>query len=130
MKTKYNSQAEWVEVGNIRFYARSQWEANYARYLEWLRENGNILHWAHEPETFTWLSRYGNRVLYKPDFLVLENDHFSKTYYEVKGHMDRRSKSKLEGFAKHYPEHKLVVIGKDWFAKNTKKLKGLVQGWE
>ena len=45
-------KAGWREIGGQRIYARSRWEANYARYLEWLRANGSIAKWEHEPETF------------------------------------------------------------------------------
>lgn len=42
----------WREVGGKRIYARSRWEANYARYLELLKTSGEIAEWEHEPERF------------------------------------------------------------------------------
>ena len=47
-------KASWHEVGNQRCFFRSRWEANYARYLEWLCSIGQIAKWEHEPQTF-WL---------------------------------------------------------------------------
>lgn len=42
----------WREVGGKRCYFRSKWEANYARYLQWMKDQGKIAEWEHEPETF------------------------------------------------------------------------------
>ena len=45
-------KAGWREIGGYKKYYRSRWEANYARYLEWLRNNNLIAGWLHESETF------------------------------------------------------------------------------
>src|SRR4030042_269614 len=42
----------WREIGGKKKYYRSRWEANYARYLEFLKVNGEINGWEHKPKTF------------------------------------------------------------------------------
>ena len=44
MMTRTN-KAGWREIGDKRCYFKSAWEANYARYLQWLKENGRIIDW-------------------------------------------------------------------------------------
>ena len=51
-RTGTSWKAGWREIGGIKKYYRSRWEANYARYLEWLKQRGEISDWKHEPETF------------------------------------------------------------------------------
>ena len=118
----------WREIGGKRIYARSRWEANYARYLEWLKHNGHIIEWEHEPETF-WFEniRRGCRS-YLPDFRVTFTDRTE--YHETKGWMDARSKTKIKRMAKYHPSVVLVVIDSKWFKANRIKLRGLISGWE
>src|SRR5687768_3513242 len=96
------SSASWRVIGGIRKYFRSRWEANYARYLEWLKTNGEIVSWTHEPKTF-WFEKIkrGTRS-YLPDFCVIEKNG-KEVYYEVKGYMDSKSKTKIKRMAKYYP---------------------------
>lgn len=122
-------KAGWRVVGGKRFYARSRWEANYARYLELLKKAGEIKEWEHEPITF-WFDKIkrGTRS-YLPDFRVTNNDD-STEYHEVKGWMDARSKTKAKRMAKYYPEIKVVMRDSKWFAANRIKLSGIIPTWE
>lgn len=86
-------KAGWRDIGDKRIYARSAWEANYGRYLEFLKKNGAIKDWEHEPETFWFSGVKRGCVSYLPDFRLLNNDE-SFEYHEVKGWMDSRSKNK------------------------------------
>lgn len=118
----------WRTIGGCRFYARSRWEANYARYLEFLKSAGRIKSWAHEPKTF-WFDaiKRGTRS-YKPDFLVTPET--GEPYYtEVKGWFDARSKTKLKRMAKYHPTVKVVVVGEDWF-RSAKNFAKILPGWE
>lgn len=122
-------KAGWREIGNQRIYARSRWEANYGRYLEWLRINGSILKWEHEPETFWFEGIKRGTCSYLPDFRVTENNG-SVVYHEVKGWFDARSKTKLKRMAKYHPTISLRVIAAPWFKANERKLAGLISNWE
>lgn len=119
----------WREIGGIRKYYRSKWEANYAYYLEWLKQLGHIKSWAHESKTFWFEGVKRGCVSYLPDFHVVENDG-SEAYHEVKGWMDARSITKIKRMAKYHPNVKLIVIDSKGYEAIRKKVAGLVPGWE
>lgn len=108
-------KAGWREIGGQRGYYRSAWEANYARYLEWLRDQGQIARWEHEAETF-WFPKIkrGTRS-YLPDFRVTENSGLY-VYHEVKGWMTARSRTAIDRMRIYYPHVKLIVIDAKGYA--------------
>jgi hypothetical protein len=121
--------AGWREIGGKRNYYRSRWEANYAYYLEWLKVHGQIVDWAHEPETF-WFEQIKRGVRsYKPDFRVWENDGTS-ALHEVKGWMDARSKTCLARMKKYFPSEKVILIDGDQYRAIRLKALRMVPGWE
>lgn len=122
-------KAGWREIGGYRKYYRSRWEANYARYLEWLRERGEIRSWQHEPKTF-WFDaiRRGVRS-YLPDFLVVENSG-EEVWHEVKGWMDQRSRTTLKRMAKYYPGERVIVIDGPQIKAIDRKMSSMIVGWE
>lgn len=122
-------KAAWRNIGGIDKYYRSRWEANYARYLQWLLENKKIANWQHEPETFWFDAVKRGCVSYLPDFKVTEIDG-SISYHEVKGWMDDRSKTKIKRMKKYYPEINLIIIEKKQYQELVKKVSGLINGWE
>lgn len=110
-------------------FVRSSWEANYARYLNWLVGLGEIKSWEYEPEEFEFKTiKKGNRF-YIPDFKVTNNDG-SIEYHEVKGYMDADSKTKLNRMAKYYPDIKIVLIDSPVYRALHKQLKNLIPNWE
>lgn len=122
-------KAGWRSIGKVEKFYRSSWEANYARYLEFLKKQGEIKDWDHEPKTFWFDQIRRGAVSYLPDFKVTRNDG-SHYWVEVKGWMDDRSKTKIKRFKKYYPEEELVLIERDWFKKNSKKLRIVCRPWE
>ncbi len=64
--------AGWRTVGDKPCYMRSRWENNYGCYLEFLRKNGSIANWEHEPKTFWFQGIKRGTCSYKPDFEVTE----------------------------------------------------------
>jgi len=122
-------KAGWREIGGTRKYYRSRWEANYARYLHWLQNRGDILDWKHEPETF-WFETIKRGVRsYLPDFRVWENDGSSKLH-EVKGWMDSRSKTTLRRMAKYHPGETIVLVAEKQYREIERRLSSLIEGWE
>lgn len=118
----------WCEVGEKRFYARSSWEANYSRYLQWLKENGEIAEWEHEPETFWFEGVRRGCVSYLPDFKVtLPNS--TVEFHEVKGWMDARSKTKIRRMAKYHPAVVLKVIDGKAYTQLKRNVSSIVKGW-
>lgn len=110
-------------------YFRSAWEANYARYLNWLISVGEIQQWEYEPETFEFLQiKRGNRF-YTPDFRVTTKDGRIE-YHEIKGWMDTDSKTRLARMAKYYPRIAIKLIDKDAYTALARDVKRLIPDWE
>ena len=122
------SKQGWREIGGKEYYFRSKWEANYARYLEFLKERKTIFDWKHEPQTFWFEGIKRGVVSYLPDFKVytIKNTHY---WVEIKGYMDKRSLTKIKRFNKYFPNEFLIVIDKDWFA-NSHTFRGFIKEWE
>ena len=70
------------DLGHV--YFRSAWEANYARYLNFLRKQGQIIDWRYEAATFPFTAIKRGCRSYTPDFEVLVSDGRVE-YHEVKG---------------------------------------------
>lgn len=119
----------WRTIGGQRIYFRSKWEMNYARYLEWLRERGEIKAWEYEPTTFWFEAIKRGTRSYTPDFRVTERNG-KVAYHEVKGWMDDRSKTKLKRMAKYHPEVKILLIDADTFRSIAATASKVVPGWE
>ncbi len=111
-------------------YARSLWEANYARYLQFLQDQKQICYWHHEPRIFYFDGIKRGINNYTPDFFVATGANGDGYWVEVKGYMDAASKTKIARFKKYYPEEKLVVVDSKWFKSNAPKLKLLIPDWE
>lgn len=122
-------KSAWRDIGGKKKYYRSRWEANYARYLQFLKQHGQIKEWLHEPDTF-WFEKVkrGCRS-YLPDFKVTENDG-RVIYHEVKGWMDARSKTKLKRMKKYHPDVALIVIDAPVYKDIAKKMRFLLPDWE
>ncbi|MBX9679000.1 MAG: DUF1064 domain-containing protein [Gemmataceae bacterium] len=110
-------------------YFRSSWEANYARYLNWLVSIGEIERWEYEVDTFEFSKIKRGTRFYTPDFKIHSKDGTCE-YHEVKGWMDPISATKLKRMAKYYPGIKVVVIGRKYYQSLAKKVSGVVLNWE
>jgi hypothetical protein len=111
-------------------YFRSSWEANYARYLNWLVSKGSLKSWQYEPKTFVFEAVKRGIRSYTPDFLVVWPDG-STEWHEVKGWLDPKSQTRLARMAKYFPEEKIVIRGERYFHRlNRSALPGLIPNWE
>lgn len=129
MKIRNQSVQAWREIGDKKCYFRSKWEANYARYLDFMVRKGQLKGWQHEPKTF-WFEAIKRGVRsYLPDFCVFLNDG-THEWHEVKGYMDAKSKTKIARFAKYYPKENLKVISAIWFQNNNSTMRSLIIDWE
>jgi hypothetical protein len=109
-------------------YFRSSWEANYARYLNWLKQLGEIEKWEYEAETFWFESIKRGSRCYTPDFKVWEKGYIH--YDEIKGWMDPKSATKLARMRRFYPLVDVRVIGPKEYRELHFKVSGLIPGWE
>jgi hypothetical protein len=112
------------------YYFRSSWEANYARYLNYLVAEGKIYKWEFESDTF-WFEniRRGIRS-YTPDFKIWDTQESEPYYVEVKGYMDNKSKTKIKRFLKYYPHLTLKLVEKDFYRRIINQYSGKIEGWE
>lgn len=117
------------DLGNMFF--RSTYEANYARYLNYVIANGNdIITWEYEPDTFEFKKIKRGTRFYTPDFKIhLKNGHIE--YHEVKGWDYPKGKTSRKRFAKYYPHLKLILIDDDFFkALKRQGVNSLIENWE
>ncbi|KKN49952.1 hypothetical protein LCGC14_0637530 [marine sediment metagenome] len=112
-------------------YFRSRWEANYARYLNWLIEQGvDFTRWEYEKTTFHFENIKRGTRYYTPDFKVVCKDG-TVEYHEIKGWHYPKGETALKRMAKEYPKVKIAVIDADWFkAVNRQGIPSLIPGWE
>ena len=117
------------DLGNV--YFRSRYEANYARYLNFLMVKGNdIARWEYEPDTFEFSKIKRGIRFYTPDFKVtFKSGHIE--YHEVKGWDYPRGVTARKRMAKYYPHIKLVLVGEEFFkAVRIQGFHRLIDNWE
>ena len=103
-------------------YSKSNYERLFAKYLQFLKTKKHIKEWWYEPDLFYFEGIKRGVTNYTPDFKV-ENPDGSFEYFEIKGYMDAKSKTKIKRMAKYHPDVKLEVRDKDWFKENQAALK-------
>jgi len=124
-----HSKHDWLELGGKKYYMRSTWERNYARYLEWLKGLGEILDWEYEPKVFIFEKiKFGNRS-YRPDFKVTEKDG-KYIWHEIKGWMTPASRTKLFRMSHYFPDETIYVIDQQNYLTMASQLKNLIPNWE
>lgn len=126
---KASWKSGWRDIGGVRKYYRSRWEANYARYLVLLKQNNEIASWLHEPTTFWFEAIKRGTRSYLPDFLVTSHDG-SEVYHEVKGWMDDASKTKLKRMRIYYPKIVIKLIEKSEYMEIGKQYASQIPDWE
>ena len=104
-------------------FFRSSWEANLARYYNYIN-----IKWEYEPKTFIFKNITYGSVSYTPDFYLPEEDK----WIEVKGWMDGKSKTKLKRFKEQYPEEykKLELIQQKEYDEIKRKMSPYIENWE
>lgn len=109
---------------------RSNWELNYAFYLEWLVKIKEIKKWEYEPERYRFWRTEGNFKYelgsYLPDFRITRLDD-SQYIVEVKGRKQRMIA--LKRMKKFYPEIPIELVEqKDYeiLRKKVGKMLGFV----
>lgn len=106
-----------------KYFFKSAWEANYARYLNYLN-----IKWEYEPKRFIFHNVEYMPISYAPDFYLPEYDQ----WVEIKGWKDEKSKKRLNRFKEHYPEEykKLILIQEKEYAEIDEKYKDIIKNWE
>lgn len=118
----------WLEIDGKRMYMKSKWEKRYCLYLSFMKKYGHIKEYWYEPETFWFDGIKRGTNNYKPDFKV-EFPSGNVEYYEVKGYETAKDRTKYKRMEKYHPTIILNVIGKKWFADNSKTLRKIIKDW-
>ncbi len=126
-RTKRSFIGKREDLGGMFF--RSAWEANYARYLNWMVGRGELVAWDYECDTFQFEKIKRGSRFYTPDFKLYFSDQTFE-YHEIKGYMDPRSATKLKRMKKYYPHIEVVLIDKLKYAQLAAALGPVIQGWE
>jgi hypothetical protein len=122
------SMGRRADLGGL--FVRSSWEANVARYLNFLKDRGEIFGWAYEPDTF-WFEAIKRGVRsYKPDFKVWKREGADAYYIEVKGWMDAKSKTKLKRMKKYHPTVRVDVLDAKQYRALAQTVGHLLPNWE
>lgn len=119
----------WRTIGGKRKFFRSRWEANYARYLEYLKKKREIKDWNYETKLFLFNGEDKGVRAYLPDFEI-KTFNGNIEYHEVKGWYDNKSKQKIQRMKKHYPSVILKLIREKEYKNIGKKYSNLLEGWE
>ena len=64
----------WLTIGGKKYFYKSKQEANYALFLQFLKDKGDIKDWEYEPDTFYFDGIKRGVTNYTPDFKIFEND--------------------------------------------------------
>jgi hypothetical protein len=117
MPRKGSWKQGWSEIGGKRCFFRSTWELRFAGYLEMLKKGGIIAEWEYEPQTFWFEGICRGTTNYTPDFkITLPGGGIE--FWEVKGWMDARSRTKLRRMKKYHPDVVIKVFDQNWFRTN------------
>ena len=100
---------------DLNIYLRSRWEANFARYLKFLKQD-----FTYESETFL----LSDGRTYTPDFKVGEK------YYEVKGWWTGIAKEKFSLFLKDYPQVEVQIIDSVEYSRLESEHSRFIEFWE
>ena len=111
-------------------YFRSAWEANYARYLNFLKALGEIFKWEYEADTFWFEAIKRGTRSYTPDFKIWTKNASEPYYEELKGWMDAKSKTKLSRMAKYYPNVKVVLVDEKKYRAIARSIRTMIPNWE
>lgn len=128
-RAKCSWKAGWRIISEQKYFFRSSWEANYARFLEIEKSEGRIANWEHEPLYFKFEKEKTGSVCFLPDFRVTKLDGAIE-YHEVKGWFDERSIETLTRMKIHFPSMILIVIPRAWFRKYNREYSKSISEWE
>lgn len=96
-------------IGDKAYTYRSMFERNWARYLQLLKDAGQIKDWFYEPTTFDFDGYKNKPHSYTPDFKVIGIDG-EEWFEELKGQLATKDLSKYRRLSEHYPDVIIEVV--------------------
>ncbi len=110
-------------------FFRSSWEANYARFLNWMIGLGQVREWQYEPTTFYFEGVKRGAISYTPDFRVVDRDGV-ETYREIKGWLTSKDRTRFRRMSKHHPGVNLVLIDEHSYRSLESSISRFIENWE
>jgi len=101
---------------DLNCFFRSTWEANYARYLNFIGIN-----WKYESVTY----ELGNSISYTPDFILEDGIHI-----EIKGWLTKKGAEKLSLFKTLHPSVNLLIIDREKYNEIKSRYQFDILNWE
>jgi len=96
-------------IGGKYCHFRSQLEYKWAKYLQFLKNSGEIKDWFYESLEYRFEGEKIAPYVYRPDFEIHNNDG-SWYMQECKGWHDGTTNSKFCRMAKHYPDVVMELV--------------------
>ena len=109
LRIDYNNVPTEAMIGGKRYKFRSKLECNWAMYLQFLKESGEIYDWRYEQTKFLFPDETIGAKQFLVDFDVLNND-WTLEYHETKGFLQGKDVTKFKRVAKYRPEVKITLI--------------------
>jgi hypothetical protein len=109
LSKEYNNQRVTDTIGGQTCHFRSKLEHKWAKYLQFLKQNGHILDWQYESHRFIFKNVETAPVGYTPDFLVFQKDG-TAVWQECKGHLEGRDATKFQRMAEQYPQDEIELV--------------------
>lgn len=100
---------------DIGFYVRSKWEANFARYLLYTKQE-----FQYEIQSFS----LADGRTYTPDFKV------GNIFYEIKGWWTKLAAEKHRSFCQEYPNVVLQIVDPVWYSELSRQYASIIPNWE
>lgn len=100
LRREYKNQPVDACIDDRVFHFRSIFEYNWAQYLEFLKDSGEIKDWDYESKDCVFQF---TDIQYTIDFVTYQNDG-SKEYYEVKGDFSQKDVRRFRLLIKYYPD--------------------------
>ncbi len=108
-RKEYNNVRVTDTIGGQTCHFRSKLEAKWARYLQFLKQNGHILDWQYESHRFQFHDVETAPVGYTPDFLVFKTDG-TAVWQELKGYLESQDATKYRRMHEQYPADGIELV--------------------
>lgn len=101
-----NQPVNDMRIGMKFYNFKSKFEANWALYLQFLKEQGKIFNWDYENRTFEFPHESSSQRFqqYTPDFVIWEKERGKPYYQECKGYYTGRDTTRFRRLLRHYPD--------------------------
>lgn len=122
IRIDYNNEPTQAVIDGKTYNFRSKLEYNWAMYLQFLKESGEIYDWRYEQTKFLFPDETIGAKQFLVDFDVLNND-WTLEYHETKGWLQGKDVTKFKRVAKYRPEVKITLIMSGRAKKDENRLR-------